>query len=57
MGPLNLSPRQNTMVTALLVLGVVALLLTDIGLVAAAFFGFGDIILTSSSWPGCSRSS
>ena len=46
MGPLNLSPRQNTMVTALLVLGVIALLLTDVGLIAAAFFGFGDLILT-----------
>jgi predicted PurR-regulated permease PerM len=46
MGPLNLNPRQNTLVTTLLVLGVIALVLLDIGLVAGAFFGFGDIILT-----------
>ena len=46
MGPLNLSPRQNSLITTLLVLGVIGLVLLDIGLVAGVFFGFGDIILT-----------
>ena len=33
------------MVTTLLVLGVVALVIVDVGLIAGVFFGFGDIIL------------
>ena len=45
MGPLPLNPRQNSLITTLLVLGVVALVILDVGLIAGVFFGFGDIIL------------
>src|SRR4026208_791030 len=46
MGPLPLKPRQNSWTATRLVLGVVALVVVDVGLIAGVFFGFGDIILT-----------
>ncbi|HEX5015850.1 MAG TPA: AI-2E family transporter [Candidatus Limnocylindrales bacterium] len=45
MGPIRLSQRQDTLITALLVLGVIALASVVIFIAASVFYAFGDTIL------------
>ena len=45
MGPIRLNQRQDTLVTALLVLGVIALASVVIFIAASVFYAFGDTIL------------
>src|SRR5436190_1735432 len=43
--PIQLSDRQATLVTAVLVLGTTVLTLVLIGMLASIFYGFGDVLL------------
>jgi predicted PurR-regulated permease PerM len=45
MGPIQLNQRQGSLVTALLILGVIVLASAAIFIVATVFFAFGDTIL------------